>query len=352
MQSIQPIAYCRNRNFIDGDVTYLSPYISRGVISTKQVFDFLKAQNFDLKQIEKFVQELAWRDYWQQIWKTKSDAINQDFKQEQANVEHRQIPSAVLKVSTSIQAIDGAIEALYATGYMHNHVRMYVAAIACNLGHAHWHQPAQWMYYHLIDGDWASNALSWQWVAGSNSKKKYFANQANINKYCHTNQTQTFLDVEYDAFPNMQTPEVLLAHKALHLQTNLESIPQTELTLDKNKAIAVYNYYNLDPLWMKAKDLNRVLLLEPSKFEQYPISERCMSFALDLAKNINDIQIYVGEFETLATQTVNDIHFKEHPLNKNYKGIKHERDWMFAVEGYYPSFFAFWKRCKKEIKYG
>ena len=35
------------------------------------------------------------------------------------------------------------------------------------------------MYYHLLDGDWASNALSWQWVAGSNASKKYYANQAN-----------------------------------------------------------------------------------------------------------------------------------------------------------------------------
>jgi len=39
------------------------------------------------------------------------------------------------------------------------------------------------MYYHLFDGDWASNAWSWQWIARVNSSKKYFANQENINNY-------------------------------------------------------------------------------------------------------------------------------------------------------------------------
>ena len=52
------------------------------------------------------------------------------------------------------------------------------------------------MYYHLLDGDWASNALSWQWVAGSNANKKYYANQDNINKYFNSSQKQTFLDVD------------------------------------------------------------------------------------------------------------------------------------------------------------
>ena len=65
------------------------------------------------------------------------------------------------------------------------------------------------MYYYLLDADWASNSLSWQWVAGSNSNKKYFANQQNINKYCFTNQTDTFLDVDYAEFQKFEIPEVL-----------------------------------------------------------------------------------------------------------------------------------------------
>ena len=41
---LKPVEYAKNRNFIDGDVSKLSPYISRGVISTKQVFEYVIAQ--------------------------------------------------------------------------------------------------------------------------------------------------------------------------------------------------------------------------------------------------------------------------------------------------------------------
>ena len=52
-------------NYIDGGVSRLSPYISRGVISTKTIYkEILNAGN-DINQIQKFLQELCWRDYWQ-----------------------------------------------------------------------------------------------------------------------------------------------------------------------------------------------------------------------------------------------------------------------------------------------
>jgi deoxyribodipyrimidine photo-lyase len=51
LENIEPIKYCKNRNFIDGDVTQLSPYISRGVISTKIVLQHLKKKGYDIKKI-------------------------------------------------------------------------------------------------------------------------------------------------------------------------------------------------------------------------------------------------------------------------------------------------------------
>jgi deoxyribodipyrimidine photo-lyase len=64
------------------------------------------------------------------------------------------------------------------------------------------------------------------------------------------------------------------------------------------------------------------------------------------------VQVYVGEFDELNTkEELTNIHFKEHPFNKEYKGKEEPRDWMFDVKGYYPSFFAFWKKCKKQFSY-
>ena len=159
-------AYARTRNFKNGKVSRLSPYISRGVISTKFVLELLMQRGLDKKKMEKFFQELVWRDYWQKIWQKNQDLLI-DLKHPQQHVKFRTVPKAIVEGKTGISAMDDCIHEFYETGYIHNHMRMYIAAVCCNVGQYHWLKPAQWMYYHLLDGDWGSNSLSWQWVAGT-----------------------------------------------------------------------------------------------------------------------------------------------------------------------------------------
>ena len=222
---------------------------------------------------------------------------------------------------------------------------MYIASCATNLGRCAWIQPAQWMYYHLLDADWASNALSWQWVCGAKSNKLYFANQENINKYCDTNQTKTFLDVSYEEIETIGIPKELIELETFQLKTKL---PKTFFpTIQNGDTCFIYNFYNLDPMWRKEEEGARILLLEPSVFDKYPVSEKSIQFCIDLAKeNIPNIQIFVGEFSDL--QRIPDVKFifKEHPLN-SYHGIQDEREWISSVKGDFPSFFAFWKKVKK-----
>lgn len=349
VEKIEPEMYARSRNYIDGAVTGLSPYISRGVISTKYVLDSLIARGYEPLKIEKFVQELAWRDYWQQIWITKSDALDNYLKHPQAGVIHHEIPTAIISANTKIEAIDNAISEFYETGYLHNHVRMYIAAITCNIGKSHWKLPAQWMYYQLLDADWASNALSWQWVAGTNSNKKYYANQENINRYCHTDQHETFLDVSYEAFDEIKVPSELGETIIPRLETTLPQ--KKDINVDKELPTLIFNFYNLDPNWRKDLQANHILLLEPSHFAKYPISDNTIEFVLNLGMNIPKLQVYIGEFhELIKTYGLKNIYFKEHPLNQHYQGNEDARDWMFGVQGYYPSFFSFWRKCKKELK--
>ena len=182
VEVFNPIKYSYSRNYIDGDVSRLSPYISRGLISTITIFEKILDNTNEIPKVQKFLQELTWRDYWQKKWQSVGN-IDIDLKNNQSPTQSFKIPLSILTHSTSISAIDKSIKQLYETGYMHNHLRMYTAGIICNIGQYHWLKPAKWMYYHLFDGDWGSNALSWQWVAGTNSQKKYIANQENINKY-------------------------------------------------------------------------------------------------------------------------------------------------------------------------
>lgn len=348
IDEVDPVAYGPSRNYIDGAVSYLSPYISRGVISTEMVFSKMKERAYEPREMDKLVQELAWRDYWQQVWIAKGDEINSDLKHKQEPVTNTQISKELIEAKTGIEAIDKAITTLYQTGYLHNHLRMYIASVACNVRKSHWKVPAQWMYYHLLDADWASNALSWQWVAGANSSKQYFANQENINEYCHTNQKGTFLDIPYETINEVESPQILHDLVSPELITPL---PQKKtIEVDQQLPTYIYNLYNLDPLWSKGIEANRILLLEPSLFKQYPISQKSIDFTLELGKNIDNLQVYVGEFDELVSKyDLIEIHYKEHPLNGHYRGTETPREFIFNVTGYYPSFFAYWKKCKKQF---
>ncbi len=352
---INPLQYGKTRNFITGDVTYLSPYISRGVISTKQVMENVLQKGHTLYQIEKFLQELAWREYFQRVWQDVGDEIWNDIKHPQPGVHHYQMIKAIEQAATGIHIIDEQIKKLYSCGYMHNHIRMYTASMVCNMAKAHWLQPSKWMYYYLLDGDIASNNCSWQWVAASFASKKYYFNQENINKYTFSKQQNTFIDKSYEEISCMPIPEILKLTADLSLQTNL---PVTEFpVLDINKPTLIYNSYNLDATWRKEEHVNRILLLEPSHFKKYPVSEKVIKFIIDLSKNIDGITLYTGEITDIVNLyqdsplfDKNFIVSKEHPAFNYYPGIKDNRDWMFSeVTGYFNSFFSYWKKCEKQL---
>ncbi len=339
-----PKKYGASRNFKNGAVSRLSPYISRDVISTLFVYEHLTDIFEDLRPFEKFIQELAWRDYWQRVWQENN--IDVELKTKQSPVLNSGVPKAILEANTGIEAVDNAIQELYETGYMHNHMRMYVAAIVCNIGKYHWKEPALWLYSHLHDGDWGSNALSWQWVAGSNSHKKYYANQENINKYFDSDQKNTFLDCSYEALVEMNVPDVLTESTPFEFKTEL---PKSNLNLRADKPVLFYTTYNLDPFWRKDMDANRVLILEPEQFEKYPVSQKSLDFILDLSKNIPDLQIFSGSFQDFSEHISQPIFFKEHPLNTHFAGTKDSRDWLNPEVELQSSFFKYWKKVKKSL---
>jgi deoxyribodipyrimidine photo-lyase len=353
INEIDPVKYARTRNFIDGDVTCLSPYISRGIITLPQVRDIVLKKGYKPYQIEKFLQELAWREFFQRVWFAKGDTLFTDLKQPQQDVAHHEMISATAEANTGIKAIDDQINQLYETGYMHNHARMYVAGITCNIGKAYWKEPSRWMYYHLLDGDLASNTCSWQWVAGSFSSKKYIANQENINRYLKSSQQHTFLDHSYETIFHQPIPETLREKVSLHLKTDL---PATDLSfqIDPDKDICIYTSYWLNPLWRKEEACNRILLLEPDHFEQFPVSKKVIEFITQSAKaNIPEIQLFAGSFEALQQQITQGqkIYFMDHPLHRHFKGWADAYPWMFPqVTGSFGSFFSFWKKAERYLK--
>lgn len=349
LDQVDPVLYARTRNFLHGAVTRLSPYISRGVITLPEILEHLRQKGFRRPAMEKFVQELCWREYFQRVWHFMGATMFTDIKQVQQPVLHRQLPKAIEIGNTGILAIDNGIKRLYAEGYLHNHLRMYIAGITCNLAGAHWSTPARWMYYHLLDGDLASNTCSWQWVAGSFSAKKYIANQENINRYCQTHQSGTFLDHPYETILQQPVPEILQSATLPDLAVKLPE--PVAPTIDPSLPVLLYNSYHLHPDWHKGEKANRILLLEPSHFRQFPVSEKVMDFILQLAKqNIPDLQVAVMEVVEIPGIRDCRVVSLEHPISTHYPGTKEPYPWLLpGLEGYYPSFSAFWKKADKKL---
>lgn len=350
VNAIDPIKYGSSRNYINGAVSRLSPYISRGAVSLPFIKENLLSR-FSAYQAKPFLQQLAWREYFQQVWWAMGDDIFQDIKHPQPSISHHQLPKALLEATTGIQLIDQSIQQLTETGYLHNHARLYTAMLACNIGRAHWFMPAQWMYYHLLDGDIASNTLSWQWVAGSFSNKKYYANQDNINHYSGLTQSDSYLQLGYDQLPQLPIPESL---KEITQPSLITPLPITQKPLlDNTLPLVLYTSYQLNPHWRAAEKLNRLLILAPSHFNKYPVSAQVIAFILELAQNlIPDIQIFVGEVEDIPGITnFPAIYHQQHPLTQDFPGTATPASWMFPEATYRgQGFFGYWKQCEKTLK--
>ena len=182
--SVDPAEYSRSRNALNGAVTQLSPYITHGFISLPEVLKGVRSHH-SVRTQDKFVFELGWREYFRHVWQHRGNGIFKSLHEGVLSDEAYadQIPFDILHANTGVAAIDMAVKTLYATGYLHNHARMWLASYMVHLRKVHWRAGADWLYGHLLDGDLASNHLSWQWVAGTGSHKPYLFNAENVSRY-------------------------------------------------------------------------------------------------------------------------------------------------------------------------
>ena len=210
---IDPARYGASRNHLDGAVTRLSPYIRHGVLTLAEVREAVFARLEAMvdrdaplqgelfgsaepgrrwspaqrRSGEKLINELGWRDYWQRLWLQLGDGIWED--REPLKTGHPasgyapELPADLAAASTGLACIDGFASDLMETGWLHNHARMWLAAYVVHWRRVRWQAGARWFLLHLLDGDPASNNLSWQWVASAFSHKPYIFNRANLERF-------------------------------------------------------------------------------------------------------------------------------------------------------------------------
>lgn len=188
LDALRPAAYARSRNALDGAVTGLSPYFTHGLIGPDEALARLIGRH-RLGHEDKLVFEFGWRAFFHHAWAhagDDGDGILRTLSPEGlpwAGRRAEAVPEDVLAACSGVPAIDTAVRLLHATGYLHNHARMWLASYLVHVRRVHWRPAADWLYGHLLDGDLACNHLSWQWVAGSFSSKPYFFNAANVERH-------------------------------------------------------------------------------------------------------------------------------------------------------------------------
>jgi deoxyribodipyrimidine photo-lyase len=198
LAAVDPARYGATRNHLDGAVTRLSPSLRHGVLTLAEVRDAVFARLREpgeprgwsasqRKAGEKLIAELGWRDYWQRLWHRLGDGIWDD--REPLKTGHPpdayapELPADLAAAATGLVCIDAFATALMDTGWLHNHARMWLAAYAVHWRRVRWQAGARWFLQHLLDGDPASNNLSWQWVASTFSHKPYVFNRANLERF-------------------------------------------------------------------------------------------------------------------------------------------------------------------------
>lgn len=185
------LAYAARRNEdLPGHphVSGLSPWIRHRLVTEAEVI--AAAQGRHGEAAAKFVAEVWWRSYWKgwlemrpSIWTDYANGLTAALNRVQTEAGLRAQWEAACKGETGIDCFDHWARELVATNWMHNHARMWFASIWIFTLRLPWELGADFFLRHLIDGDPASNTLSWRWVGGLHTAgKTYLATPDNIAK--------------------------------------------------------------------------------------------------------------------------------------------------------------------------
>jgi len=175
------VRYATDRDRPDrAGTSRLSPHLHFGEIGPRQVWRAAQdaaARGVSHSQVEKFLAELGWREFNHHLifhnpdlptkaWKPQFDQL--DWRKDEPGFE------AWSKGLTGYPIVDAGMRELWATGFMHNRVRMIAASFLIKDLMIDWRRGEAWFWDTLVDADVAQNAGNWQWVAGSGADASPF----------------------------------------------------------------------------------------------------------------------------------------------------------------------------------
>ncbi len=167
--------YADERDRPDRDATSrLSPHLRFGEISPAQCWHAVRAAQFAAggkldKTAEKFLKEVLWREFSHHLLHHWSTLPTEAFRPQFRSFPWSENPDDLKSWQhgqTGYPIVDAGMRELWATGTMHNRVRMITASFLIKDLLIPWTEGERWFWDTLVDADIGNNAASWQWVAG------------------------------------------------------------------------------------------------------------------------------------------------------------------------------------------
>ncbi|MEM7698688.1 MAG: FAD-binding domain-containing protein [Verrucomicrobiota bacterium] len=177
--------YGKARNHVvpgHSNVSRLSPATRYRLLLETELADAAK-ERFAPSTIEKFEQEVWWRLYWKGYLEKRPD-LWRYYLNDLNRIDPTPCSLALERGESEVEIMNHFARELVETGYLHNHARMWFAGYWIHRLELPWQLGADFFMRHLLDGDPASNTLSWRWVAGLHTRgKSYLARRSNLEKY-------------------------------------------------------------------------------------------------------------------------------------------------------------------------
>ena len=338
--------YNSKRNFDFGplnreNVSCLSPYITHRLITEYEVTKKVLSKHPHQK-VEKYIQEIFWRVYWKG-WLELRPKVWSDFIEDLKTIEENENYQKAINAQTDIQCFNDWVQELKENNYLHNHTRMWFASIWIFTLKLPWQKGAEFFMKHLLDGDAASNTLSWRWVAGLQTKGKHYVAQAwNISKF--TNNKYQKVELNENALPLTDTRE----YKLKAPEISKEDIGSDTLLFFENDL-------NIESLKLK-KYQNIFCIFLSNERRKIKLDEKVINFKKkiidDQTKRFSDTKVLEEtQFEELAEKTkkfdiiypsigenLSFLKLIKKKKNLEYNFLVREGDefcWQFSNKGYF-----------------
>lgn len=160
-------------------VSRLSPHLHFGEISPAAIWNRLAGQG---AQVETYLKEIVWRDYAQNVIQQFPQYGGESYREKFRTFPWRDIGEPAVRKDfeawchgqTGYPIVDAGMRELWATGWMHNRVRMIAASFLIKHLLIDWREGERWFWDTLLDADFASNSVNWQWVSGTGVDSNMF----------------------------------------------------------------------------------------------------------------------------------------------------------------------------------